>query len=298
MFSKRALAIVVGITMSFLYGLMSVFSRWLNLGFGPITQVYLRVFGAAILGSLVFSRQINWRKFMTLSLGEWLMLLLMGVGGYGLMVFAITKGALLTSLLNVSVVFSTVPFFVYFLGLIFFHKQLNWKIIILLIISVWGVGILASGRLVPNLSQFGIGDWWVLLSTLMEAIWFIGIKVLGNKLNGRELGASAQFIAGTSLLIVSLLIGEAAPSLPSLAIPLVLVGLLGGILVNIVTPIMSVFMFKNLDEVFATQLLLFENVFSLFIGWMFYHEVRSPMQLLGATAVVLSVYLMNKLQTT
>lgn len=296
--SKRTLAIIVGITMSLLYGLMSVFSRWLNLGFDPITQVYLRVFGAAVLGSIVFSRQINWKKFTTLSLGEWLMLLLMGVGGYGLMVFAITQGALLTSLLNVSVVFSTVPFFVYFLGLIFFHKQLDWKIVALLLISVWGVGILASGRLIPNLSQFGIGDWWVLLSTLMEAVWFIGLKVLGNKLNGRELGASAQFIAGTTLLAVSFLVREASPSLSSLTIPLVVVGLVAGILVNIVTPIMSVFMFNNLDEVFATQLLLFENVFSLFIGWMFYHETRSPIQLLGAGAVILAVYLMNKIQTT
>ena len=296
--SKRTLAIVVGITMSFLYGLMSVFSRWLSLGFGPITQVYLRVFGAAILGSMVFSRQIKWKKFTTLSLGEWLMLLLMGVGGYGLMVFAITQGALLTSLLNVSVVFSTVPFFVYFLGLIFFHKPLNWKVVALLLISVWGVGILASGRLIPNLSQFGIGDWWVLLSTLMEAVWFIGIKVLGNKLNGRELGASAQFIAGAALLVASFFVGETGPSFSSLAIPLVTVGLVAGILVNIVTPIMSVFMFNNLDEVFATQLLLFENVFSLFIGWMFYHETRSPLQLLGAGAVVLAVYLMNKIQTT
>lgn len=86
---------------------------------------------------------------------------MMGIVGYGLMVYAITRGALLTTLLNVSVLFSTVPIFVYLLGVIFLKRRWRYLILGLLFLSIWGVGVLSSGQIIPSLSGFGVGDWWV-----------------------------------------------------------------------------------------------------------------------------------------
>lgn len=295
--NKRKGAVAIGITTAFLYGLMSIFSRWMDSGFAPMTQVYLRVIGAAILGSLLFYREIDWKKYLRLSFKEWVVLLGMGVGGYGLMVYAITQGALQTSLLNVSVVFSTVPFFVYLLSALIFRKSVSYGVFMLLAVSVWGVGVLASGSVIPAISRFGRGDWWVLLATVMEALWFIGIKIMSRKLTAREIAVAAQIIAGIVVLGAARYSGEPMPIASSFTDTLALMGLVGGIVVNILTPIMTVYMFRHLDEVFATQLLLFENIFSLLIGWVFYGEARNSVHILGAVLVVGAVYLMNKRAT-
>ena len=115
--NPKSLAIFSLVGVSIGYGMLSIAARLMDEVFGLYTQVYLRIFLAMLTMLFLYWRDLRWEKFKRLAVKDWLILLLMGVVGYGLMIYAITKGALLTSLLNVSVLFSTVPIFVYFLVL-------------------------------------------------------------------------------------------------------------------------------------------------------------------------------------
>ncbi len=298
MFSGKTNSILGLISVSLGYGSLSVAARWLDGSFGIFTQVYVRIFLAMVVMFIIFPRDIRWHKIKSLNLRDWLILLLMGVVGYGLMVYAITRGALLTTLLNVSVLFSTVPIFVYLLGVIFLKRQWRYLILGLLLLSIWGVGVLSSGQIIPSLSGFGVGDWWVLASALFEAIWYLGIKLLKNKLNSREITVIAQAIASVIIFILAIKLGEPLPTISSFLSWQVVLGLLIGIIMNVLAPLITMYAFKHLDEVFATQLFLSENIFALLVGYFFYGEMISPISLLGAGIVVASVYIMNKIQQT
>lgn len=298
MSSAKTLPILTLIGVSLGYGLLNVGSRWLAPVFGVFTQVYFRIILAMILVVIFYFRSIRWSKLIHLPFRDWLILLLMGTAGYGFMVYAIVRGALQTSLLNVSVIFSTVPIFVYFLSVIFLRRPFRLLVLGLLILSTWGVGILSSGSLMPTLSSFGAGDWWVLLSTFFEAIWYLGMRLLDNRLKSPEVAFLTQAIAVLTILPLALVNHEGFPPLPNLISLTVILGLIIGVGMNIIAPLATMFAFRHLDEVFATQLFLTENIFSLLIGWMFYNEIRSPIQILGAGVVVFAVYLMNKIQAT
>ena len=198
---------------------------------------------------------------------------------------------------NVSVIFSTVPIFVYLLAIIFLKRKWRYLVTGVLIISIWGVGVLSSGQLIPTLSSFGIGDFWVLLAAFFEAIWYLGIKLMENKLNSREITVIAQGIACITIFMLALRIGESLPQFSDFQSWQVIAGLLIGVLMNIIAPLLTIFAFKHLDEVFASQLFLSENIFALFVGYFFYGEMIGLISLLGAGIVVASVYKMNKLQT-
>ncbi len=293
--NNKTLAIISLVGVSCGYGLLSVAARWLGSSFGIYTQVYIRIFLAMILTIILYPKDLRWEKIRLLSATDWLTLLIMGVVGYGFMVYAITRGALATTLLNVSVLFSTVPIFVYILGIIFLKKTWRYSVLLLLLISIWGVGVVGSGQLIPSLSQFGIGDVWVLLSALFEAIWYLGIKVISKKLNSREITVLAQLIATITIFGVAFSQGEALPSLGAFTSLEVIAGLIIGIVMNVVAPLVTIFSFRHLDEVFATQLFLSENIFALLVGYFFYGETTTIIALFGAAVVIGSVYATNKL---
>lgn len=297
MFSNRVLAIASMFFVSLGYVFMNVASRWMNLGIPPMTQVYLRIFGALFLIGFFFRRDISYRKIFSLSVKDWFALILMGVFGYGLMIYTITQGALLTTLLSVSVLYSTVPFWVYLFGIFLFRRPWRWDVVALILLSIWGVGLLAGGSWLPIPSDFGLGERYVLVSAIFEAVWFVGIKFIEKKLNSRELTLISLAIAGLTCLTISLLMGESF-SLSAFSNWRVATGLVFGTLSNIWVPLLTVFALKYLDEVFATQLFLFENIFALFIGWVFYGEKVGLLAMAGASAVISSVYLMNKRQIT
>jgi len=296
MSSPKTLAILVLIGVSFGYGLLNVGSRWLAPVFGTFTQVYFRILLAMSLVVVIYFRSIRWPKLVQLPLRDWLILILMGTAGYGFMVYTIVRGALQTSLLNVSIIFSTVPIFVYFLSVIFLHRPFRLVVLGLLTLSTWGVGILSSGTILPTLSSFGAGDWWVLLATFFEAIWYLGMRLLGDRLKSPEVTFLAQAIAVLTILPLAFINHESFPAPSNFLSLTVILGLIIGVGMNIIAPLATMFAFRHLDEVFATQLFLTENIFSLFIGWFFYQEVRTPLQLFGAVVVIGSVYLMNKIQ--
>jgi drug/metabolite transporter (DMT)-like permease len=297
MFSKRALAFLSLLFIALGFAAMRVASRWMDEGLGNFTQVFLRVFGALILVTIIFHKQVSWKRIFHLKPKDWMILIAIGTLGYAVMIYSITRAALLTNLVSVSVLYSTVPFWVYLYGLILSRQKFSWRAAGLLVVSSWGIGMIASGQLLPNLGKFGLGEWLALAAAAFDAVWYMGIKLLEGKLNSREITVGALAIASISTFIMKTWLGEPF-SFSVFSNWHVLSALTFGILQNGWVTLLMAFSLKYVDEVVATQIMLIESIYAIGFGYFLYAEIISPVQALGTLIIIASVYLMNKLQTT
>lgn len=275
---------------------MGVASRWMAEGLGNFTQVFLRVFGALILVGVIFRKEVSLKKIFRLGLREWGILLAIGVLGYAVMIYSITRAVLLTNLISVSVLYSTVPFWVYIYGLVLARQKFSWKAASLLVLSSWGIGMIASGELIPKLGQFGLGEWLALAAAAFDAVWYMGIKLLEGKINAKEITVSALSIASITTLVMAVLLKEPF-SFTVFSNWHVVSALAFGILQNGWVTLLMAFSLKYVDEVVATQIMLIESIYATCFGYFLYSETVGLVQALGALTIVISVYLMNRLQT-
>src|SRR6266404_349133 len=116
--SVKQKAILALCIVAFSYALLSVAVRLMGAGFGPFTQVYLRIGLGCLLTAIFFYKKIRFSRFPRISRRDWLFLLLMGTLGYGLSVDFVTLGTLHTKLLDVAVIASTTPFFIFLFSVV------------------------------------------------------------------------------------------------------------------------------------------------------------------------------------
>ena len=202
---RAILALSIG---AFSYAMLSVVIRLMNAGFGPFTQVYLRIGLGCLLTAIVFYRKIRFKMFIAVSKRDWFFLLLMGVVGYGLSVDFATLGTLKTKLLDVAVMASTTPFFIFFFSILIFHKSFRKYLFLFVLIAFYGVCVLATKSLTPTITQFGIGDFYVLLFALGFGFYIYGRKMLSSQLNTYEIAVITMAIA----FLVSFLVAGSHPS--------------------------------------------------------------------------------------
>lgn len=292
--TPRSLSIGFLIIVAASYTLLSVASRLLAGGFPPMTQVYMRIALATLALLVIFRKKIRWATIRTMPYRDAVILLTMGTIGYSIAVYFITLGALNAKLVNVAIIFASVPFFSYLYAFIFLKKPFDLKLTGLLTLSLIGISFVAAKSFVPRITEFGIGEWFTLIATATMAWFFVGRKMLSYHLNTHEITVTVMAIAATSGVILALLRGETF-SWSAFADPQVLVGLaIGGLMNALINPI-EIYAFKHLDAVFGSQILLLENVFALILGYLLYAEVITLPETIGGLIVVGSVYIANKL---
>ncbi len=292
--STRSLSIGFLVIVSAAYTLLSVGSRLLAEGFQPMTQVYMRVALGTCALLILLRKNIRWNNFRALSTRDIWILLSMGTLGYSVAVYFVTLGALNAKLVNVAIIFASVPFFSYVYSAVFLKKPIDFKLTALLFVSFIGISFVATKSFVPHLTAFGIGEWFTLLATATMAWFYVGRKLLSSRLNTSEITIAVMSIAVISGIGLALIRGETF-SLTAFTNPHVLLGLaIGGFMNALVNPI-EIFAFKHLDAVIGSQILLLENVFALIIGYLIYAETITFPELIGGLIVVGCVYVANRL---
>ncbi len=275
------------------FTLLNISVRIINAGFGPFTQVYLRIALGLLLTIGLFYKKIDFKKFGKISRKDWILLVLMGTLGYGLAVDFVTLGVLHTKLLNVAVMSSTTPLFVFLFTILVLRKAFKLNLLLFLLITIYGVFVLATKSLIPSLSQFNSGDFFVLLYAAGIGIYVLGRKFLSNKLNNTEIAVVVLFFAFICSVITAFFIGESLP-VSGFLNSIALYGLLvSGFIIVLVTKLQN-FGFQKLNAVVATQLLLVSNLFSLILGYLLYGESISYVEFFGAWLVVIGVWLYSR----
>jgi drug/metabolite transporter (DMT)-like permease len=291
--SDRTKAIIGLIFTSACYSVGIIAVRMMSKGLEDFTQVYLRIFLGIIIGVIVFNKSIRYKKVFTLPKKDLLTIVLMGVAGYALAVYFITVGSLKAKMVNVSIIFSTVPFWTYLYSAIFLKKRIQILPVILILVSFLGISIIATKSIIPKYQSFTIGEMYVLASAACFGIYYIGRKFLSDYLNNNELTITVMFFAFIGSLFFSFILNEKL-LISNLFNFQVLIGLGISAISNVLTTKIEMFSFKKLNTVFGSQLLLFENLFSLILGYIFYHENILPPEIVGSILVIISVFFANK----
>lgn len=292
--STRHLSIGFLIIVAASYTLLSIGSRLLAEGFQPMTQVYMRIAVATIVLAGMFRKQLRWTKLRSIPSRDIWILCTMGTLGYSIAVYFVTLGALNAKLINVAIIFASVPFFSYIYAILFLKKQLNVKLTALLSISLIGISFVATKSFVPKLEAFGTGEWFTLLATATMAWFFVGRKLLSKHLNTQEITVTVMAIAAISGLILALIRKETF-SLSAFTNMHVILGLAIGGLMNVIVNPIEIYAFDHLDPVFGSQILLLENVFALLFGYLIYAETVSIPEMIGGAIIVICVYIANRL---
>ena len=292
--STRHLSIGFLTVVAAAYTLLSIGSRLLSEGFQPMTQVYMRIAIATIALSVMFRKHLRWGTIRSIPSRDLWILLTMGTIGYSIAVYFVTLGALNAKLVNVAIIFASVPFFSYLYAFLFLKKPFDIKLTLLLLLSLVGIGFVATKSFVPRLEAFGIGEWFTLLATATMAWFYVGRKLLSKHLNTQEITVVVMAIAAISGWILALMRHETF-SLSAFTNTHVLLGLLIGGLMNVIVNPIEIYAFDHLDAVFGSQILLLENVFALIVGYLVYAETISFPELIGGCIIVGSVYIANRL---
>ena len=292
--STRSLSVGFLIIVAASYTLLSVGSRLLAEGFQPMTQVYMRVTLGTLALVVLLWKNLRWHHMGRTPTRDLLILLSMGTLGYSVAVYFITMGVLNAKLVNVAVIFATVPFFSYLYAYIFLRKPFNPNLTALLLVSLFGISVVASKSFIPALGSFGSGEWYSILATATMAWFYVGRKMLSAHLNTSEITIFVMCIAAVSGLGIAVLRGETF-ALSAFTNPHVLLGLAIGSLMNALVNPIEIFAFEHLDAVLGSQILLLENVFSLIAGYLLYAETLTGTEIIGGCIIVGSVYIANRL---
>jgi drug/metabolite transporter (DMT)-like permease len=288
-FSVKERAIISLCIVAFSYSLLNVSIRLLNSGFGPFSQVYLRICLGLILTIILFFREISLSKIKKISSKDWFILFLMGTIGYGVAVDFATLGVLHTNLLNVAVIGSTTPFFIFLFSVIFLQKSFSKSLLFFLLLSFYGICVLATNSLLPVLNHFASGDFYILLFAMGIGVYILGRKFLSSHLNNSEIAVIVMFFAFISSLIIAIGKGEAL-HLAGFENPTALLGLFLGGTLNLVATKLENFGFHNLSAVTGSQIMLLENIFSPLLGFILYSETISLVEFVGAVVVLTGVW--------
>jgi drug/metabolite transporter (DMT)-like permease len=269
--------------------ILNTVSRMMNEGVGPLTQVYLRIGCAFFVSLIIFYKKINFKKLQKLPRKDWILLGIMGSVGYGIAVIFVTLSALHTSLLSVSVITSTVPFFAMLYLFVITRKPIKPVLLVFLLLSFVGVYLKATKSFSLGIHNFGIGELYALLFAAGTGAFIVSRKFVTKALSNIEITILMMGIAFLSSLFWAIVIGEGL-SVNGLFHQSVLLGLAIGTVLNISTTLLQNFGFQQLNPVTGAQILLVQNIFAPIIGFLLYHETLLPIELLGALFILVGVW--------
>ncbi len=277
------------------YSLLNIAARLLNDGFEPMTQTYLRILIGFLFSLILFRKQIDFKKISKITAKDWGVLIVMGTFGYSIGVFFITQGAINTNLLNVSVIYSTIVFFAYIYSILFLKEKFDWRIGLLILVSLIGVSFISAKSFSPTFSSFGKGDIFVLIAAAMMSLYSVGRQALSKLLNNQEITSLTMLIAVICGITIAIIRGETL-TFGSFANVNVLIGLGLGAFLNIITSYLEMYSFNNLKVVLGNQILLSENIFSALLGYFLYKEKLGIPEIIGSIIVVFAVVVTFKIQ--
>lgn len=287
----RTKGIVALITLALVFASMGIFARYLQFDFTILQQVYLRITAAFLLGPALFWKDLDFAKLRRIPAKEWGILLLRALSLYVLGVTLISKAFTLASYSNVSFV-SALPLTAV-LGFVLLRERLTWRKAGCVLLGFAGV-VLVAVTDYTHLLSWGRGEVLALAASVFFSLSYILRKFQSNLLNNKEIAVLIFGIAALLLISTSLAMRQGAPHFRH-APDLLIVALAG--LFNVVNLFLTNYGFQKVDAVLASNLLMLETAFAVVLGFLFFFEVPSLRALLGGSLIVLSAYLMDRVDT-
>jgi drug/metabolite transporter (DMT)-like permease len=288
-FAPGVIALVV---LAAWFGLTAVFARYLAGNNGLFEQWYLRLGIGAVAALLLFRKHISFRSFATLGKKEWGLLWLRAVVQGVLAVSLYTLAAQQAKIGPVAFM-QAVPSLTIF-GVLLFHERLTLKKLLLVLLSFFGVVLVAVTN-PRDLLSFNGGELLSLVSGVCFSFGFLSRKWHSHHLNNQEitfamlaLSAAANYVL--SVVLYHRVFADASQWSSQFTIILVFAGI-----ISVASVFLQNYGFEHVSGVVGGTILNLEQVFGPVFGYIFYQEGLSWRELIGGAVIVAAAVAMNLL---
>lgn len=289
----RTKGVISLVILAWVFATMGVFARYLGTEFELFEQTYLRIGLAFFIGSALFYRLIDWKKYFNLRKNDISILIFRTICLY-LGVTLITEAFLNTSYTNASLVavLPIMPLMAYFL----LRERLQWKTICFIVLGFCGVAFLSFEDF--SLLSFGYGELMAFISLIFFDLSYIARKWHSDHLNNYETAVFMFGIGSLLLFVTSFLLGEGLPTTSQFLSWTIFFALLGGAVFNVVNLVLTNYGFQHVKASVASNILTVEAVFALGYGIFLFREMPVFHEVLGGVIILCSVYFVNKIENS
>ncbi len=279
------------IALAAIYALFGVVARYLSSGIGLYEQWYIRLAVAFVIASVIFYRNIEWRKFLHLPQRDWWALFVRTVIGQVVGIGLFTLAAEKTQI-GVLAFMGAVPASS-LLGILLFRERTSRKKALLLALSFFGAAIIAVNNF-HDLLNFDFGAILALLSTLFFALMLVGRRWHTGVLNNQEITVAMLAISCVTTYFLSIVLYHRMLIPSGHWTPTFTWAILASGTLSAASFYLANYGFEHVSAVVAGNILTLEILFGPLFGWVFYRETLSLKVIFGGIIIVISVILMNQ----
>lgn len=290
--TEKTKGVLALLGLTFVWSLLALLPRYLATSFPLFQQIYLRFLFGFVFTTLIFRRRINYQKIFTSSYKDLFPIVFRSVSYYLFGVSLFTWAIINTKISNVSFI-GALPMTA-ILGFILFKEKLTLSKIVFILTAFAGTIILSVKDFSQIFSSFGLGELAALISAFFISLGMLARKWETKRLNTAEVSLIVIFIAAILLLTTSLAVGEGYPTTgwnTGVVMALLLAGLLNAAVVLLVT-----YGFVRVKALLANNLLQLEAPITVLLAFLVFHEIPVLREAVGGTIIILSAYLMNRLE--
>lgn len=285
---NRGYIYLIGAALS--WAAMGILVKFLSHELNPFSQTFLRLIVSAILTFILV--KIKGLPLKLKSTSDFPLAILMGIFGYGISIIAFTFAFYYTSIGNVLFIMYLYPIVAAIVAHFVLKEKLHSTYWIAAIILTIGLLFIFNPS---NLIQGLNGNILALISGLTFVIYIIGSRILSKRGNTPETitlwsvclavitaGFGAIFFEGITLRIS-----------PEAWLGVILFGFLNFLGWNLVNK-----GFKYVKASTGSVILILEPIVGTLLGIIFFKEIPTPLFLLGAIFVILSIYISTRVYDT
>ncbi len=289
--SDKQKGILALVGLAIVYASMGIFVRYLSLSFAFFQQIYLRLFTAVVIGFLIYNRSLNYQKLKKIKPEEWLLLIFRATTYYLLGLALYTKSILLTKISTVSFI-GSIPMTA-ILGMLLYREKITYKKVAFLLLSFIGV-VIISVKDFSSIFDWRLGELLALISVIFTSLSIVLRKNQSKLLSNNEMSQIIMTMAFIMLFFTSFFAKESLP-LTGWSATSILIVIIAG-LANTIMIFLTNYGFEKIQTVIAANILTLEMFFAVIFGFLFFREIPSAKDVIGAVLILFSVIQMNKLE--
>lgn len=290
--------IIYGASAAAIWGGMYVVSDVVLEVIPPFTLLLLRlIFGALSLGVFVIGK-----PFPKLSSKQWLILIGIGVVGYGISLGAQFVGTDLSTAINGAIVTSASPAFVILFAFIILREQLTIQRLLAVILATIGVMVIIDFSQADFSSETFVGNLFLGMAAISWGLYSILMRWADDKIPTLDTLyiTLISFIGGFALIVPASLL-----ELTQKTVNLndITIGVVAGILfLGVVSTAVAFWLWNRafiLLEASTVSLLFFvQPISGALLGWLFLGQAMTPQIWMGATLIATGLLLSIPLKKT